>query len=51
MTDAVVDDLLLSKYAQIQSRISMDKLFTNILEKKGFKLTGTIGIGSYAKVK
>jgi hypothetical protein len=51
MTDAVVDDFSLLKYAQVQGKISMDRLFTNILEKKGFKITGTIGIGSYAKVK
>jgi hypothetical protein len=29
----------------------MDRTFHHILEKKGYKLTGTIGNGSYAKVK
>lgn len=31
--------------------IIIEKTFNSILEKKGYKLIGTIGNGSYAKVK
>lgn len=40
-----------SKCPQNYTKMVMDKTFNSILEKKGYKLTATIGNGSYAKVK
>ena len=40
-----------SKFSPNYSKVLMEKTFSAILEKKGYKLTGTIGNGSYAKVK
>jgi hypothetical protein len=46
------DDVkLIAPNSPIEPKISFKKTYESILERRGYKLTCTIGKGSYAKVK